>query len=72
MRVEHWTKYSEFDQDPRQKKHEKAGYPGIRRLIVPQTSRFDFTFHDRTSDFERPQNCEPLLRLMCRSVHRNS
>jgi hypothetical protein len=66
MNVEHWTKCSELDQDPRQKKHEKAGYSGIGRLIVSQTSRFNFTFHDRTSDFRRPQNCEPLPRLMCK------
>jgi hypothetical protein len=51
MNMEHWTECSEFDQDPRQKKHEKAGYPGIRRLIVSQTNRFNFTLYDCTSDF---------------------
>jgi hypothetical protein len=55
MNMEHWTECSEFDQDPGQKKHEKAGYAGIRRLIVSQTSRFNFTLHDCTSDFKRPQ-----------------
>jgi hypothetical protein len=51
MNMEHWTECSEFDQDPRQEKHEKAGDSGIRRLIASQTSRFNFTLHDRTSDF---------------------
>jgi hypothetical protein len=31
-----------------------------------QTSRFYFGFHDRTSDFDQSQNCELLLRSMCR------
>jgi len=66
MNVEQRSECGELDQDPSQKKHQKAGYPGIRRLIVSQTSRFDSIFHDRTSDFEQPQNCEPLLRLICR------
>jgi hypothetical protein len=51
MNMEHWTECSEFDQDPRQEKHEKAGDSRIRRLIASQTSRFNFTLHDRTSDF---------------------
>jgi hypothetical protein len=46
MNVEQRTECGELDQDPSQKKHQKAGYPGIRRLIVSQTSRFDSIFHD--------------------------
>ena len=71
--VENWGECSELHQDPGKQKQDKAGDRGKRRfaLIALRTSCFDCGFHDRTGDLTLP-NCELLLRLMCRQVHRNS